>query len=214
MKEMDIAFIFIFPTNHEALWRTMVDAKCVCSKGKHVDCKHLWKATSPSNVQVCFRKVWLSSFEWCPARGVPTSGSLKTLQLNMYTPTTLTHGLATNYSRSHIFRVSIPCCVYICITLNTHECMYIDTACLSSVRFHGAYIRSYPCCVYICTNRSNDTPWCVPSRGNTWFFVDKVVLYPNSGVLYEGAKPCWRVGEDEIRVGAGAHGCVLWNAWS
>ena len=28
-----------------------------------------------------------------------------------------------------------------------------------------------------------------------------VVLYPNSGVLYEGAKPCWRVGEDEIRVG-------------
>ena len=119
----------------------------------------------------------------------------------MYTPTTLTHGLATNYSRSHIFRVSILCCVYICITLNTHECMYIDTAFLSSARFHGGYIRSYPCCVYICTNRSIDTPWCVPCRGKTWFFVDMVVLYPNSGVLYEGAKPCWRVGEDEIRVG-------------
>ena len=35
--------------------------------------------------------------------------------------------------------------------------------------------------------------------------MDNVVLYPNSGVLYEGAKPCWRVGEDEIRVGTGAH---------
>ena len=104
-------------------------------------------------------------------------------------------------NRSHIFRVSILCCVYICITLNTHECMYIDTAFLSSARFHGGYIRSYPCCVYICTNRSIDTPWCVPCRGKTWFFVDMVVLYPNSGVLYEGAKPCWRVGEDEIRVG-------------
>jgi len=56
MKEMDIAFRFVFATNHEALWRTMVDAKCVCSKGKHVDCKHLWKATTPYNVQMCLER--------------------------------------------------------------------------------------------------------------------------------------------------------------
>ena len=136
-RSADVGIVFVFLMDHRGLRCMTWDAKWVSWKGPHVEIDCLWKPMSRSNIYTCFCKVWISSFECCPVRGVPMTGSLKTLQLNMYTPTTLTHGLATNYSRSHIFRVSIPCCVYICITLNTHECMYIDTAFLSSARFHG-----------------------------------------------------------------------------